>query len=140
MGMIKRILLHFDASSSAKRAMDYALYLAGKLNASVTTLYVIQVKAPKQLTPDSVDKEPAREAEECLQDAKERAKVEGLEIETKVLVARSIGDAVAEEAIEGGYDIILMGSDNSTGFRRFISKSTPEEVLKRTNCPVLIIS
>lgn len=42
-------------------------------------------------------------------------------------------------SIEWGADLIIMGTHGRTGFDHFISGSVSESVLRRANCPVLII-
>jgi len=138
--MIKKILLHTNGSDLSNRALDYALYLAKKLNASLTAVYVINVKAPKQLEPANVPKEEGREADACLQGTKEKADSEGLEINTKILASRSTTDAIADEAIGGDYDIVVMAPINGGGISKILSKSGSEEILSRISKPVLIVN
>lgn len=137
--MIKRVLLHTNSSKSSQKAQDYALYLAGELNASLTALYVITVRAPKQLEPSNVPAEQGREADECLQGVKEKADAAGLEISTKIMVSRSTSDAITEEATGGDYDIIVMAPDNGGKLPKLLSRSASEEVLRRATKPVLIV-
>ncbi len=137
--MIKRILLHTNGSDSSKRALDYALYLAKELNAQLTALYVIKVKAPKQLEPTNVPKEQGRVADECLQIAKGKADSAGLDINTKIMLSRSIGDAITEEANGGDYDIIVMTPDNNWGISKLLSRRASEEVVRHVPKPVLIV-
>lgn len=137
--MIKRILLHVNGSKSSQKALDYALYLAKELKASLTALYVITLKAPKQLEPSNVPKEPAREADAFLQAVKAKADSAGLEITTKLMVSRSTGGAITEEATRGDYDIIVMSPGEDGGISKLLTRSPSEEVLRNAPKPVLII-
>ncbi len=137
--MIKRILLHVNGSKSSQKALDYALYLAKELKAGLTALYVITVKAPKQLEPSNVPKEPAREAEAFLQGVKAKADSAGLAITTKIMASRSPGDAITEEATRGDYDIIVVSPSNGGGIFKLLSRSPSDEVVRRAPKPVLVI-
>lgn len=137
--MIKRILLPTDGSAFSESASKYAVFLAKKLGCSLTALHVISVQPPKKLGTESVEREKAKQTELCFRSVEERAKAEGAELKTKILVARSISDTILEEADEGSYDIIIMGSHGITGFRKFLLGSVSEAVVRRATCPVLII-
>ncbi len=137
--MIKRILLHTNGSDTSNKALEYALYLAKALNASLTAIYVITVKAPKQLEPSNIPKDAGREADECLQGVKEKADSVKLEINTKIMVSRSTSDAITDEATGGDYDIVVMAPTDGGGIPRILSKSVSEEVIRRIAKPVLIV-
>jgi nucleotide-binding universal stress UspA family protein len=137
--MIRRILLHTNSSVSSKKAQEYALYLAKELNASLTALYVITIRAPKQLAPSNVPTEKGREAEDCLRRVKEKADSTGLEINTKIMVSRSTSDAIAEEVAGGAYDIVVMSPNTTGGLSKILSRSVSEEVIRRVAKPVLIV-
>ncbi len=137
--MIRRILLPTDGSAFSESASKYAVFLAKKCGALLTLLHVISVQPPKKLGAESVEKEKAKQTEVCFKSVEERARAEGVELRTKILVARSISGAILEEAEEGNYDIIIMGSHGITGFKKLLLGSVSEAVVRRAALPVLIV-
>lgn len=49
------------------------------------------------------------------------------------------GDLIAKEADEGGYGIIVMGTQGHTRLGGFLLGSVVQHVLSHTECPVLIV-
>lgn len=137
--MIKKILLHVNGSKPSQRALDYGLYLAKELGAGLTIIYVITVNAPKQLEPSNVPKEPAKEADAFLQNIKTKAESEGIAINTKMMVSRSISDAITEEATSGDYDVVVISQSDGRGISKLFSRSPSDDVIRRVAKPVLII-
>ncbi len=137
--MIKRMLLPTDGSAFSERAADYALAVAKKFNATLVAVHVVEMAAPKQLEAAGLEREAARRAETCFKSLREKAADAGIEVETKVLVSRSIGDAIIEEAEEGNYDLIVMGSHGLSGVKKFLLGSVSEAVVHHTSKPVLLI-
>ncbi|MBI5253194.1 MAG: universal stress protein [Euryarchaeota archaeon] len=137
--MIRKILLPTDGSAFSESASKYAIFLAKKCGAALTALHVISVEPPKKLGTESIEKEKAKQAELCFRSVEERGKAEGVELKTKILVSRSICGAILEEAEEGGYDIIIMGSHGISGFKKFLLGSVSEAVVHKAALPVLII-
>lgn len=136
---IRKILLPTDGSAFSERAMRYAIFLACCLSASLTGLHVIQIRAPKDLSPENVDKQTIQRAHLCLKRVEEEAEGEVLEVDTKTLFARSISNAILEELEKGGYDLVVMGSHGITGFKKFVLGSVSEAVVHRAKTSVLII-
>jgi nucleotide-binding universal stress UspA family protein len=134
--MIKRILFPTDGSAFSARAAEYVISFAKTYRGSVTALHVIYVKPPRTLDAKSVKKEMARQAEICFRPLR---KVRGIKLNTKILVSRSIADAILDEAQEGEYDLIVMGSKGITGLKRVLLGSVCEEVVRRAPCPVLVV-
>jgi nucleotide-binding universal stress UspA family protein len=137
--MIKRILLPTDGSAFSERAADYALKIAKNFGARVVAAHVVEISAPKQLDVASMEREAARRAETCFEGIRTRAVSAGVELETKVLISRAIGEAILEELEEGNYDLVVMGSHGLSGVKRFLLGSVSEAVVHHTTKPVLLI-
>lgn len=137
--MIERILLPTDGSAFSERAADYALEIAKNFEAKVVAVHVVEMVTPKQLDVTSLDREAARRAETCFKSIREKAADAGIEVETKVLLSRSIGEAILEEIEEGIYDLVVIGSHGLSGVKRFLLGSVSESVVHHTTKPVLLI-
>jgi len=137
--MIERILLPTDGSAFSERAAEYALGIADKFKSTVIAAHVVEMSAPKQLDVASLDREAARRAETCFKSIMEKAEEGDIEVETKVLISRSIGEAIIEELEEGNYDLVVMGTHGLSGVKKLLLGSVSEAVVHHTTKPVLLI-
>jgi nucleotide-binding universal stress UspA family protein len=137
--MIKRILLPTDGSAFSERAADYAVELAKKLDATVVTVHIVRMQAPKSLDSKNIESEAARRAETCFGSIREKTKEAGISLETKVLMARSIGEALLEEIEEYDYDLTVMGAHGLSGVKKIILGSVSEAVVHHSSKPVLLV-
>ena len=137
--MIKRILLPTDGSAFSERAAEYALELAKNLKATVVAIHVVRMSAPKTLDTKNLGGEAARRAKTCFRSIKEKAAGSGVDVETKVLMSRSVRDALLEEIEEYNYDLVVMGAHGLSGFKKFILGSVSDAVVHHSSKPVLLI-
>ncbi|MFQ5816272.1 MAG: universal stress protein [Candidatus Hydrothermarchaeaceae archaeon] len=137
--MIERILLPTDGSAFSERAADYAIGIAKNFKATLMAVHVVEMSAPKQLDVTSLEPEAARRAGTCFESIMEKAADASIDVETKVLISRSIGEALLEEIEEGNYDLVVMGSHGLSGVKKFLLGSVSEAVVHHTTKPVLLI-
>ncbi len=136
--MINKILLATDGSAFSEKAGDYALYLAKKLEAEVTALHVIEIKPPKALSPEDIDRQKAVKARDCFTALEKRAEEEKVKLNTLILVSRNAAQAILDES-ERDYQLIVMGSLGKTGLKKFLLGSVSGEVVKKASIPVMVV-
>lgn len=144
---VTRVLVPIDFSPSARAALEYATFLAGKFGADLTVLHVWE--PPGYVGPDTLAllpvaagqpgwdqtrNEVTREVEQFL--AKAPAKPKRLSVRIE---AGEPSDAILSAANDGGADLIVMGTHGRTGLSRLLIGSVAEAVLRRSTCPVLTI-
>jgi nucleotide-binding universal stress UspA family protein len=78
------------------------------------------------------------EAEQSLDDAKERLSKVGLEVRVEVLFGRP-ADKIVEYAVKEGVDLIAMATHGRSGFSRWVFGSVAEKVLRAAAIPILLI-
>lgn len=137
--MIKRILLPTDGSAFSERASEYALELAKSFGAELVVVHVVELPSTKRLAPEEVKQEKARRAESCFRSVKEKATSADITVETKMLVSRSVSDALLEESDEGGYDLVVMGSHGLSGMKKLLLGSVSEAMVHHGSKPVLVV-
>jgi APA family basic amino acid/polyamine antiporter len=101
-------------------------------------LHVIRVPFERPLDAELPEQDDA--ARSSLEEARTLAEEHGVEIRTRTVRARSIGEAIVDEAREGAFDLIVVGS--SPRWRRpsrFFSP-TVDHVLRRTSCQVMVVT
>jgi nucleotide-binding universal stress UspA family protein len=144
---ITRILVPIDFSPSARAALEYATFLAGKLGAELEVLHVWE--PPGYVGPDALALLPVgsgqpgweqtraevqREVEQQLARAPARPRALSVRVE-----AGEPSDAILRLARDGGVDLIVMGTHGRTGLSRLLIGSVAEAVLRRSACPVLTL-
>ncbi|RPJ82921.1 MAG: universal stress protein, partial [Acidobacteria bacterium] len=138
-----KILCPLDLSDFSRRALEHGLVLARWYGAEVVALHVFATWLPPgnastypswmRLVPE-VREQIDRELHEQLQPAS----TAGLEVP---LVTRE-GDPVSEilaEARKSKADLIAISTHGRSGFDRFTIGSVTEKVLRKAECPVLVV-
>ena len=140
---IRHVLLTTDLSEESTRPYAPVQELARELGARITLLHVVldlQVTphgapfAPPLSAPnvgEEVDK-----AERVLAEQRERFG-EGLEVDTVVVAAPDVAPAICVWATEHSADLIATSTHGRTGWRHLAFGSVAEEVLRRSEVPVL---
>lgn len=131
---MKRILVAYDGSESARRALDTTIELAKQSSAFVTVTSVVPVH-PGRVPIDPWD-DPAVHTEE-LREARQILAEHGIEAET----VRPSGDPAKEIerlAEAGGFDTIVVGSRRLGAVGRFLQGSVSEHVATHADATVVI--
>jgi nucleotide-binding universal stress UspA family protein len=144
---VTRVLVPIDFSPSARAALGYATFLAGKLGAVLNVLYVWE--PPGYVGPDTLALLPVaagqpaweqtrtevmREVERFLGQAQPKPKQLDVRVE-----AGEPSDTILHVASDGGADLIVMGTHGRTGLTRLLIGSVAEAVIRRSTCPVLTV-
>jgi nucleotide-binding universal stress UspA family protein len=121
--MYERILVGTDGSKTAAKAVDRAVAVAAHAGASLT---IFTAARPDQ-------------GAVTVTAEKERHAGSGVVIDIKVADADAVS-ALIEEALDGGYDLLVMGNKGMTGLSRFFKPgSVPEKVSHHLPCSLLIV-
>ena len=141
--MIKHIMVPYDKSESAIRALEYAMDLAGKYNANISIVTCISIQIPTDpyfgtayIETTRLLKEDAIKSTQSLE-----PKLKELKIQYKidVLEVVSITDTLTSYAESHNVDLIVMGSRGLGGFKRLLLGSVASGVSQHSKCPVLIV-
>ena len=147
--MYDNILVPTDGSDTAESAVDHAIDIAEKYDATVHALYVVDIDATNySLGTEQIDRirrgdidemtEVKAEADEATGYVVDRAAEHGLAVEEHVTAgqpARAIRKFVEDSEI----DLVVMGSHGRSGLSRVVLGSVAEKVLRRTPLPVLVV-
>jgi nucleotide-binding universal stress UspA family protein len=138
----QRLLVPIDFSECANQALEYAVNLAGKLEARVTLLHVIQavpmggvdmgVTLPYTYLQD-LEAEIMQSMEACL------ARVTAAGLEGEIVVVHGVPfHEIVETAKAQKVDLIVMGTHGRTGLQHILLGSVAEKVVRLAPCPVLV--
>jgi nucleotide-binding universal stress UspA family protein len=151
--MIKKILIPTDGSANSFTALEYGIYIARKLDASLTGLYVLDVNLIQgpMLTDisgsvgmppydgffDAIETSLNEKADGILRDFQERCKKSGIKAEVKKTIGK-ISQIIIEEA--QGADLILMAKKGEHFHLKEggLLGSVAEAVIRNSGKPVLV--
>jgi nucleotide-binding universal stress UspA family protein len=142
--LAQRLLVPVDFSVPSQQALDYAIELSGKLQASLILLHVIQLPLLGGGTNLGADTSLVLYLEEI-----EAAMWQSIETHaTRVRAAGLACDAfvvhgtpfqqIIDVATAKQVDLIVMGTHGHTGLQRFFLGSVAEKVVRMAPCPVLV--
>ena len=159
--LIKKILVGIDGSENSEKALDCALEIADKFSASVLILNVFQLPPefgyqinvfqqsvssayPQrpigyQTNMDVAIEELRKAHEEILSQATKRAIK--LKPALKIIAELKEGYAsseIVETAVNGEFDLIVIGHRGDSQIKELFLGSTSERVAHLARCPVLI--
>ena len=138
---IKKILVPVDFSENSKKILDSAGDIAGKFDAALSVVFVVQ--SFDDYSGFFVPHMPvAKFEEEMVQGAEQKMDsfLSGYaDVEAKVLIG-DVGEEVVRYAEEIGIDMIIMGTHGYKGLEKVMFGSVAEKVVKTAPCPVLTIN
>jgi nucleotide-binding universal stress UspA family protein len=144
MKTIKKILVPLDFSPHSGQALQFAIDLARRYEASLDLLYVYQTVTyalPEGyilVTPDQLN-EILSHLDKQLSAAKQEAVAAGIaQVGSTVVQGYPINE-ILHRANEGKADMIVMGTHGRTGIKRAVLGSVAENVLRAASCPVLVV-
>jgi len=136
---MKTIIIGYDATDPAERALERAAQLASAFGSQVIVISVTPVSLPAgrgTAGPDPTSPPELHEKE--LGDARHRLLEHGVEPE----VVLGMGDpprTILELAEERGADLIVLGTRQLGALARMFGQSVSEEVLRSAPCDVLLV-
>jgi nucleotide-binding universal stress UspA family protein len=135
--MFKNILVPFDGSKYAEKALLYAVNLAKEYGAKITVIHVATKKVyPLAETAVVIDTE--KEGQEILKNSESQARALGVTAEY-VLVTGNPADEILKYATNKKIDLIAMGSRGLSDIKAFFLGSVSKKISQRAECPVLIV-
>ena len=144
---IKNILCPTDFSDPSYEALKTADELAVHFGAALHIVNVVPlvpiVEAPigvesTSFNVSSYQQELESQAKKSLRTLADQKATKGINVVTEILIGNAAGE-VMRYASEKGIDLIVIATHGLSGWRRFISGSTTEQIVRQASCPVLTI-
>ncbi len=132
---IDRILFPTDRSDSAEQARRHASFLADRHGAQ---LHAIRVEEREADWNDVIDIQEADVLSDLRLDADPGA-LSPTQVVERSFVHPSVADGILSYAAEHDIDLIVMGTHGRRGVQRWMMGSIAEEVVRRSECPVLTV-
>jgi basic amino acid/polyamine antiporter, APA family len=135
---IGRILVPMKIGLIGEEMLATAIKLAQERGSAVEALHVIRV--PLEAPLDSVLERAEQRAAESLEEARALGAENGVEVVGETVRARSIGEAIVDEARRRDVDLIVLGSAPRWRRQSRFFSPTVEYVLRRAPCEVLVVA
>lgn len=148
MPKLERILVPMEESAASKAALQYALFLAGKVGAKVDLLHVSspdQVRgneddvaiAFKGVPGSTLEHHSEAEVQKSLS-AFVRAAGMGRDVRNDELEqSGDVAGFIVQHAAQQGFDLIVLGASDKGGLSRLVLGSVAQKVAQAAPCPVV---
>ena len=133
-----RILVPMKIGLIGEEMLATAIKLAQERGSAVEALHVIRV--PLEAPLESVLERAEERAAESLEEARALGAENGVEVIGETVRARSIGEAIVDEARKRDVDLIVLGSAPRWRRQSRFFSPTVEYVLRRAPCEVLVVA
>ncbi|MDA8207370.1 MAG: universal stress protein [Actinomycetota bacterium] len=136
-GDAPRVVVGFDGSEPARKALDWAAEYARQLGAVLEPVFAYGPPSGLILTPGSLDQEIYREAAQFLEEAvKSALNDSGVQVRPRAVQGRAA--PVLLEASEGAV-LLVVGTRGAGGFPGLRLGSVASHCVHHATCPVTVI-
>lgn len=138
--MYKNILLAVDGSEHSLRATKEAITISSLVNdCAIEVVYVVDYSKSKDDVLHSQGKEELEMSRrKKLLPIEEQLKSSHLSYKLKLLHGEP-GPAIVDYANKEKFDLVIIGSRGLNSLQEMVLGSVSHKVVKRVNCPVLIV-
>lgn len=141
--MIKHIMVPYDQSEPAKRALDLAVDLAKKYDSKISIVACIVPHVPMNpnFGPSYAEtlELMSKNAAAAISKLESKIAEQKIPVKTEVLKGVSITDELLSYADAYKVDLIVMGSRGLGGFKKLLLGSVASGISQHSKCPVLIV-
>lgn len=139
--MFQRILIAWDGSDVARRALDLAVDVARRYDAELVAGSVARSPSHAETEQDRAESALAarRHLEETFARVRDRADRVGVPLEHAVIDGDQPADDLLAYAHEHGFDLIVAGHHRSTRAGRLLLHGVPERLVAEARVPVLVV-
>ena len=143
------ILVPIDFSTESRNALQVAIQIAQRTEATISLLHVLEVPSATysmvgdvyagSVALDSIYTSHLQEsAEGQLSEVVQWIEKQGVKVQ-KHIVHGNVYRSIEQQASEDDADMIVMGSKGASGWQEILIGSNAEKVIRRSKIPVLII-
>jgi nucleotide-binding universal stress UspA family protein len=133
--ILDNMLILLDGSALAEQVLEPALGLAHLMEAQCTLLRVVEERFASA---DYGASGPLEEAKEYLERIARRAEEQGVEVHTRVVVARDACTAIRAEAEAQASNLIALATHGRSGLKRLLLGSVADTLLRSVAVPMLV--
>jgi Universal stress protein UspA and related nucleotide-binding proteins len=141
--VFKRIVVAYDGSDHAIKALSTAIELAKAFNSKLDVVEVVDTAALLGMgfapIPSEVIAQIYNKAQNDVEQAKKKAQEAGVKDVTSQVLEGDPATSIIEYASRNGADLVVMGSRGLSTFKRLILGSVSSKVVQESRVPVLVV-
>lgn len=142
----KRLLVPTDFSASADAALDHAVSMAGRFQASLHLLHVVNDPGAglyglgdAEVKLNRLKQKAESRARERLQELARDSSAVDIRTQVAQRTSLGVGDVVQEYAGTHKIDLVMMGTQGRGGLGRLVLGSVANTLIRRLSCPVMTV-
>jgi nucleotide-binding universal stress UspA family protein len=132
--VLDNILILLDGSALAEQILEPALDLARLMEGRCSLLRVVESRSSLPAAPGG----PKEQAEAYLERVVPRVREQGIQVRTRVVVARHAVEAILEEASAQASNLIALATHGRGGLQRLLQGSVADQLVRAATSPVLV--
>jgi nucleotide-binding universal stress UspA family protein len=140
--MFQRILVGYDGSANARRAVDVAVEIAGRFHSSVM-LAIVRPESTEETPADLQHLLPlgddSRPFGVVLDEIRTRATAAGASAVDSTVLRGVVVEALIALIRDANYELVVVGSRGLSAGRRLLLGSVSTALVNRASCPVLVV-
>jgi len=141
--VFKRIVVAYDGSDQAIKALNTAIELAKAFNSKLDVVEVVDTAALLGMgfapIPSDVIAQVYNKAQNDVEQAKKKAQEAGVKDVTSQVLEGDPATSIIEYASKNGADLIVIGSRGLSTFKRLVLGSVSSKVVQESRIPVLVV-
>ena len=141
--MFKRIVVAYDGSDQAIKALNTAIELAKAFSSKLDVVEVVDTAALLGMgfapIPSDVIAQIYNKAQNDVEQAKKKAQEAGVKDVTSQVLEGDPATSIIEYASKNGADLIVIGSRGLSTFKRLVLGSVSSKVVQESRIPVLVV-
>lgn len=135
---IHHVLCPVDLSDVSQHALDHAAAVAHWYDARLTVLYVFANMPAMDLPPLVLEAADRARLRGEMQRMAARVP-SGVDVDFLVIEAERVHEALLETARERAADLVVIGTHGRSGFQRLFLGSVTEKVIRKAECPLMVV-
>jgi len=139
--MFQRILISWDGSDAALRALDVAIDLTRRYEAELVAVSVAYSPAHAETDADRQESATAarRYLQETFAEVKDRAERVGIDVEHHIITGDHPVPAILAYVHEHGFDLVVCGHHHGSRAGRHLLGSFAGDLVSAATTPVLVV-
>ncbi len=138
--MYDDVLVPTDGSEGGTTALEEAIGLARRFDATIHTVYVVEIGViPADVEAAYVHDALGETGETATETVVERAEEAGVDVAEPAVVSGTPHREILAYAQDNDVDLIVMGTHGRSGIDRYLLGSVTEKVVRTADVPVLTV-
>jgi nucleotide-binding universal stress UspA family protein len=140
--MFQRILIAWDGSPLALRALDVAIDVTRRYDAELVAVSIAYSPAHAETAADRDESAAAahRYLEQTFHEVADRAERAGISVDHQIIDAEMPASALIKYAHQHAFDLLVLGHHHTSRAGRLLLRGVSQDVLSGATMPVLVVS